>query len=49
MNESTEFSVFVCKKVEAVKTALEALGITTQELDDPSALLDGGDILFTGK
>lgn len=36
-------------KVSAVKDALQTFGIETQELDDPSALLDGGDIIFTGE
>ena len=33
----------------AVKDALQNFGIETQELDDPSAILDGGDIIFTGE
>ncbi|KAK7109003.1 N(G),N(G)-dimethylarginine dimethylaminohydrolase 1-like [Littorina saxatilis] len=36
-------------EVQAIKEALENLGIKTQELDDPSAMLDGGDIIFTGQ
>ncbi|KAK7493226.1 hypothetical protein BaRGS_00015563 [Batillaria attramentaria] len=36
-------------EVQAVKDELKRLKIETVELDDPSALLDGGDIIFTGQ
>ena len=32
-----------------MKDALQNFGIETQELDDPSAILDGGDVIFTGE
>ncbi|PVD30030.1 hypothetical protein C0Q70_09291 [Pomacea canaliculata] len=36
-------------EVPPVRDVLEKFGIETTELDDPSALLDGGDIIYTGQ
>ena len=32
-----------------MKDCLESLAIETHNLDNPAALLDGGDVMFTGK
>ncbi|KAH0618454.1 hypothetical protein JD844_017674, partial [Phrynosoma platyrhinos] len=37
------------QQVEAMKRALESLGLNIVEMTDEQATLDGGDVLFTGR
>ena len=34
---------------DAMKKALDELGVSYSEMSDPDAVLDGGDVLFTGR